>query len=104
MAGMLARKRCGWVRVCWSVAWVGYLIHLGMAFHHYHHWSHAEAMLHTKERSGFGEGIFASHLFTVFWTADVLARWFAPSWRRPCWLGWALHGYMVFMIFNATVI
>src|SRR5713226_5911128 len=103
-AGMLSGNRGGWVRICWSLAWVAYLIHLGMAFHHYHHWSHAEAMRHTHERSGFGEGIFASHAFTLVWTGDVLARWLFRSWQRPRWLGWALHGYMAFMIFNATVI
>jgi hypothetical protein len=77
-----------------------------MAFEHYHHWSHAEAMRHTQERSGFGAGIFASHLFTLLWTADVLSWWLSPVWHstRPRWIGWMLHAYMAFIVFNATVV
>jgi hypothetical protein len=106
VAGMLARVRCGWVRICWTLAWLAYLVHLAMAFEHYHHWSHAEAMRHTEKRSGYGEGIFASHFFTLLWTADVLSWWIGPAWHegRPKWIEWALHVYMAFVVFNATVV
>ena len=109
IGGMLAGNRCRWVRVSWTLGWLAYLVHLGMAFHFYHHWSHAEAMRHTQDRSGYGEGIYASHLFTLVWTADVLAWWLVPAWyrHRPRWIGWALHGvrgFMAFIVFNATVV
>src|SRR5262245_50603664 len=39
-------------RLCWTLAWLTYLIHLAMAFHFAHHWSHTEAMRHTEEVSG----------------------------------------------------
>jgi hypothetical protein len=101
--------RTGWGRLarwCWTFAWATYLVHLAMAFHYYHHWSHADAVRHTAERSGFGAGIAMSHLFTLAWTADVLWWWFLPSRyaQRPAWIGWSEHGFMVFVIFNATVI
>src|SRR5437899_10995043 len=51
-------------RLCWTLAWAAYLVHLAMAFHHYHGWSHARAVEHVREVSGVGEGIYASHLFT----------------------------------------
>jgi hypothetical protein len=93
-------------RLCWTLAWAAYLVHLGMAFHHYHHWSHAEAIAHTEQRSHFGWGIYFSHLFTVLWTADVTWWWLAPAGhaRRSPWLGRLLHGYMAFMVFNAAVV
>jgi hypothetical protein len=93
-------------RLLWTFAWATYLVHLAMAFHFYHYWSHADAMEHTREVSGIAEGIFVSHLFTLAWTADVLAWWLRPAWyaRRPAWIGWLLHGFMVFIIFNGTVV
>jgi hypothetical protein len=93
-------------RWCWTFAWATYLVHLAMAFHHYHHWSHADAVEHTEIVSGFGKGIYVSHLFTLAWTADALSWWLQPARRalRPSWIDWLLHGFMAFMIFNATVI
>lgn len=93
-------------RWCWTLAWLTYLVHLAMAFHHYHHWSHADAMEHTRQVSGAGEGIFMSHLFTVVWTLDVLTWWLRPAryaLRSP-WIGRLLHAFMLFIIFNATVV
>jgi len=93
-------------RWCWTFAWASYLIHLAVAFHFYHQWSHHHAMEHTREVSGSGEGIFVSHLFTILWTLDVLWWWVAPGlyMRRPVWVGLLLHGFMVFIIFNGTVV
>lgn len=93
-------------RGCWTFAWATYLVHLAMAFHFYHHWSHADAMDHTRDVSGFREGIYFSHLFTLLWTLDVLWWWWRPTWYalRPRWLGWLLHVFMVFIIFNGTVV
>jgi hypothetical protein len=93
-------------RWCWTLAWATYLIHLGMAFHHYHHWSHSDAVAHTEEASGFGPGIWFSHLFTLVWTADVAWWWLLPvrHAERSPWWDRLLHGYMVFIIFNATVV
>jgi hypothetical protein len=103
------RTCTGWGRLarwCWTFAWATYLVHLAMAFHYYHHWSHADAVSHTQERSGFGAGIAVSHLFTLAWTIDVAWWWSLPDryGNRPAWVGWCWHGYMVFVIFNATVV
>ena len=93
-------------RWCWTLAWAAFLIHVGVAFHLYHHWSHAAAVEHVRERSGVGEGIFASYLFTTLWTADVAWWWLQPGGyaRRPVWIDRALHGFMLAMIFFATVV
>jgi hypothetical protein len=97
----------GWLaRWCWTLAWAAYLIHLAMAFHHYHDWSHAAAVEHTREVSGVGEGIYVSHLFTLLWTLDVAFWWLRPNGyaQRSAMLGWLLHGFMAFVIFNGTVV
>lgn len=98
-AGRLARQ-------CWTLAWAAYLVHLAMAFHHYHHWSHADAVRHTREVSGIGEGIFVSHLFTVLWTIDVALWWLWPERyaQRSVKLTAALHAFMAFVIFCGTVV
>jgi hypothetical protein len=93
-------------RCCWSLAWLAYLVHLGMAFQYYHHWTHAAAVRHVRDVSGLGEGIYFSHAFTLFWTLDVAYWWLRPrgyAARWP-WFDRLLHGFMAFMVFNATVV
>ena len=107
VAGLLV-PRIGprFTRLVWTLGWVAYLVHVAMAFDLAFGWSHAAAVVHTRERSGVGEGIYASHLFTLLWTADVGWWWFAPRGHamRPRWIAFALHGFMAFMVFNATVV
>jgi hypothetical protein len=93
-------------RWCWSLGWATYLVHLGMAFHFYHGWSHRNAIEHIETVSGFGPGIFVSHTYTLVWTLDVFWWWRSPEsyGRRPVWVGWLLHGFMAFIIFCATVV
>ena len=90
----------------WCAAYAAYLIHLAMAFHYYHHWSHADAVDHTRDVSGVGEGIYVSHLFTLLWSADVAYWLFAPARyaTRRAWIGKTLHAFMIFIIFNGTVV
>jgi hypothetical protein len=93
-------------RWCWTLAWVAFVIHVGVAFHFYHHWSHTSAVDHVRERSGVGEGVFASYLFTIMWSADVAWWWLRPRGyaARPIWVTWSLHGFMLMMVFAATVV
>jgi hypothetical protein len=107
LAGRQARTRAGQVaRLCWTLAWLSYAIHLGMAFHHFHGWSHADAVAHVERRSGFGPGIWFPHLFTLAWTVDVVWWWLRPEGRaaRPAWAAWLLYGYMALITFNGTVV
>jgi hypothetical protein len=93
-------------RLVWTLGWMAYLVHVALAFHLAFGWSHAAAVDHTRERSGVGEGIYASHLFTLLWTADVCWWWVAPKSHatRPTWVVYVLHGFMAFVIFEATVV
>jgi hypothetical protein len=93
-------------RWCWSLAWAAYVVHVAAAFHFYHGWSHADAVRHTEEVSGFGPGIYVSHLFTALWTLDVAWWWLAPFRyaARPAWIGRTLHAFMAFIVFNGAVV
>ena len=93
-------------RCCWSLSCLAYVIHVLLAFHFFHRWSHDHAMAHTQAVAGWAEGIFVSHCFTLVWLADVLAWWAAPRWyaSRSPWFDRALHCFMAFVLFNGTVI
>jgi hypothetical protein len=103
---MFSDRRDRVARLAWTLAWLLFLIHVALAFHHFHHWSHTEAVRHVEQRSGFGPGIFFSYAFTLLWSLDVVWWWLASGShaRRPAWVGLVLHGYMVFIIFNGTVV
>jgi hypothetical protein len=90
----------------WLAAYCTYLIHLAMAMHYYHHWSHADAFQHTRDVAGIGEGIYISHLFTLFWGLDLAYWLISPDdyAARSPWIGRILHAFMIFIIFNGTVI
>jgi hypothetical protein len=105
-AALMIRSLSATARLAWTLACAAYLVHVGLAFEYAHRWSHGEAFRHVEVVSGYGEGIFVSYLFTLVWAADVLWWWMdAEVYRqRPRWIGWAVHGFMVFVIVNATVI
>lgn len=102
-----AATRLGLItRWCWSWAILCFLVHLGMAFHFYDHWSHAQAFERTRQVSGIGQGLYVSYFFTLVWAADVASWWLAPAWyqARPAWIDRAMHGFMLFIVFNSTVV
>jgi hypothetical protein len=113
-ARMLLTPRDAWrssaqtneLRLIWTLAWLAYFIHVIVAFNDIHRWSHAGAVDHTRERSGYGSGIYVSHLFTVVWGLDVSWCWFAAeNYRsRPAWIGCSVHGFLAFVTFNAVVV
>jgi hypothetical protein len=117
VAGVLMSRldRPGWAaltrpgrfaRLAWSLGCLAYLLHVALAFHHFHGWSHAEAMRHVEAVSGFGPGLFVSYLFTLAWSVDVAWWWLSPATYadRPTWIGLAWHGFFAFVAFNATVV
>jgi hypothetical protein len=93
-------------RWCWTWALVIFLVHVAMAFHFYHNWSHVDAFARTRQVSGLGEGLYANYLFALLWTGDVVFWWIGPmhyAARWP-WFDRILHGFMLFMVFNSTVV
>jgi hypothetical protein len=82
------------------------LLHIVVAFHVAYGWSHAAAVEHVKQLSGFGDGIYVNYLFVAVWLADVCWIWVSlDGYRnRPRWVSWVIHGFMGFIIFNAAVV
>ncbi len=90
----------------WTWGAVVYLIHVLVAFHFFHKWSHSKAFDHVAHASNFGEGIYVSYFFTLLWTADATWWWLAPqSYRqRAKRIARAIHGFMLFIVVNATMV
>jgi len=82
------------------------------AFGVYHHWSHQEAYLDTARQTAeifyidWGGGIYFNYLFSVIWLADVVWLWMDTAGynKRPRWISAAIHSFMAFMFFNATIV
>jgi hypothetical protein len=92
----------------WSWTWgiLVFLVHLAMAFHYFHGWSHADAFAHTREISGWGEGLYVSYAFTWLWAGDAFWWWLRPARyaARSPWIDRILHAFMLFIAFNGTVV
>jgi hypothetical protein len=93
-------------RWCWTWAVLCFLVHLCMAFHHFHHWSHTHAFDHTEAVSGIGAGIFTLYVFVGLGLTDALWWWIRPQQyaARSAWIDRTLHAFMLFIVFNGMVI
>ena len=99
-------------RIVWSVGCAAFLVHVASSFDVFYGWSHSVAVSETArqvaELTGrpFGAGIYLNYLFTAGWVLDAAWWWFdAASYRRRSRIGVLLvHGFFLFMIFNATVV
>jgi hypothetical protein len=106
------RRRERWARLAWTAGCAVYLVHVGLAFHFLHHWSHAAAVAHTARRTfevvgvSWGAGIYINYVFTALWVADVV-WWWIRAFRHqaaPAFAYWFVHALFAFMFFNATVV
>ncbi len=88
------------------------LAHTALAFHFYHGWSHAAAVVdtarQTRELTGlnWGGGVWLNYLFAMIWLGDAGWRIAGAEShaRRPRWLAIATHAFLAFIWFNATVV
>ncbi len=108
------RTRVPSSRECWlwTIGCFSYVIHVILAFHFVHDWSHDQAWQHTAVETdrmtgiGRGEGLWVNYLFTVVWLADVLRLWTANRRGRAMnrKLSLLVHAFFGFIVFNATVV
>jgi hypothetical protein len=93
-------------RLCWTLALAMLLVHIVFAFWLAHGWSHDAAVRHVAAAGGFRWGIVVNYLFAAVWLADVVWWWANPDGyaSRPRWVGYAVHGFLAFVVFNATVV
>jgi hypothetical protein len=99
---------CGWpsARLAWTLGWLMLLVHFAIAFGVAHSWSHAAAVEHVREVGGSGAGIAVNYLFALVWGADAAWWWVNATSRanRPRWVAFTVHGFLLFVVLNATVV
>jgi hypothetical protein len=106
------RTRANPARLLWTAGCLAALVHVGLAFHMYHGWSHTAAYVDTARQTretvglNWGGGIFFNYAFVLLWIVDSLWWWMSPQQyqARPPWITALFHGFFLFMIFNATVV
>ena len=102
-----------WVRLAWTAGCAALIVHFVCAFQFYHSWSHQSAYVETARQTAkvfainWGGGLFINYGVAALWLADVGWWWFAgiSSYRQRPWLVTLIwHSFLIFIIFNATVV
>lgn len=111
-----SRGRVGFdkrARLAWTIGCAALLAHFASAFHFYHAWSHESAYIETARQTNevfganWGGGLFVNYAVALLWITDVAWWWLAgvnSYRRRPRLLTLLWHGFLVFIIFNGTVV
>lgn len=105
-------QRERWTRLVWTIGCLIYLVHIILAFHFLHNWSHTAALAHTSRRTydvvgiDWGGGLYINYGFTLFWIADIVWWWIRAAKNQPTPLVvfWMVHAIFGFMMLNATVV
>jgi hypothetical protein len=104
---------CQLARLAWTIACLSLIVHAICAFQFYHGWSHQAAYLETARQTNelvglsWGGGLFINYLVITAWTVDVTWWWLSglDSYLKRPWLLLIIwHGFLIFVIFNATVV
>ena len=115
-AALAGRDRRRWQRAARSIYTAGlaaFLLHVATAFHLFYGWSHTQALIETAKETAAvtgiasGAGLYFNYAFTVLWLLDAGWWWrsgTAAFRRRSPWIDGSLHGFFLFMAFNATVV
>ena len=112
---LLSRGRRRWdavARMAWTVGCASLLVHVACAFHYYHDWSQVAAYRETARQTAevtgldWGGGLFINYALMIGWVVDAAWWWWGlDAYRnRPRWLVAAWQGFLIFIIFNATVV
>ena len=110
---LFATRRDRPARLAWTIGCAALVAHFAFAFNFYHAWSHQSAYIETARQTAqvfgmnWGGGLFINYAVATLWTVDVVWWWFAgiTAYRRRTWLitlSW--HAFLIFIIFNATVV
>lgn len=111
-----SRRSAVWIsasRVIWTIACASLIAHYISAFQFYHGWSHAAAYADTARQTreafglNWGGGVFINYALLIGWMLDIAWWWRGglDSYRkRPLPVVVAWHGFLIFIIFNATVV
>jgi hypothetical protein len=112
----LSRQRAKWesaTRWLWTIACCCLIAHVAAAFNFYHAWSHTDAYNDTRRQTeevvglSWGGGLYINYLLLAGWVVDLVWWWLGglSSYRHRPWLLLAAwHSFLLFIIFNATVV
>jgi len=112
----VARRRDRWdsaARIVWTIACLSLIAHVICAFQFYHFWSHESVYRETARQTeavvglNWGGGVFINYALVIGWIVDLSWWWWSglESYRRRPWSLIAIwHGFLIFIIFNATVV
>lgn len=87
-------------------------VHIVLAYGISHQWSHQAALADTAASTravlgvGFAYGLYANFIFEAVYLIDAGWRWrvAAPEHRKPKWLSRSIDGFLVAIVFFATVV
>lgn len=107
-----AKSHMRWSRLFWTAGFFAFVLHVALAFHFYHHWSHRAAIEATAKETletvgcDSGSGLYANYLFAIVWGVDVAWWWFRPEnyEHRGRATEWTIQSWLAFIAFNATVV
>ena len=100
-------------RLVWTAALIALLAHVFCAFHYYHGWSESAAYRETARQTNeviglyWGGGLYVNYAVIIGFVLDVGWWWVrgVGSYRhRPWFLTAAWHGFLIFIIFNSSVV
>jgi predicted neutral ceramidase superfamily lipid hydrolase len=100
-------------RAAWTAACISLIAHFISAFHFYHDWSHESAYSDTARQTeavvslNWGGGLFINYALLIAWIVDVGWWWLSginSYQKRSRLLVMIWHAFLVFIIFNATVV
>lgn len=116
IAALVARQDAAWqrrARAVYTAGLVAFVVHVILAFEVFYAWSHHVALAETARETAAvtgrdtGVGLYLNYLFLALWLLDV-GWWWRAGWSRfrarPMAVDLALHGFFVFIAFNATVV
>lgn len=107
------RRRCRTARIFWTAGCLFLVVHVAAAFHFFHTWSHEVAYRDTAHQVSllfgwaWGGGLYFNYALVLMWVMDVLWWWQQGVDKyetRSTTMGMILHGYLLFMVFNAAVV
>ena len=112
----LARRRSadrdGAARGLWTLGFAMAVLHVALAFHLRHRWSHSAALAETARQTEellgyrFGGGVYVNYAFLIVWAADVCWWWWRPasfSKRSPA-LDRIVRLFLFFIFVNGAIV
>jgi hypothetical protein len=88
------------------------VLHVLVAFHFRHGWSHASAVAETARQTeealgvAIGAGVYVNYLFIAVWLADAAWWWVSPATfsARPSPLDRAIRLFLLFIFVNGAIV